>query len=575
MLCINKIQYKNFLSSGNTFTEIDFTKTKTTLIVGKNGEGKSTTHSALIFGLYGKSNRNTTKRQLLNVINKKDLVVEVFFNIDGKDYKVIRGISPNIFEIWIDNVKQEELSAVKDQQKHLEQNILKMSFKTFNQVVVLGSNSFIPFMQLSASDRRDLVEELLDIRIFSSMNSIIKEKIKNLEKTHNEIVFKKNSVSEKINMQQTFIDSLNKDAKQVILKKNKNITNLEQENDDITEQIQITLTELEIQKEKINKISFSPKKIKSLLSIEGKLEQKKSNIISNVNFFTQNETCPTCKQDLHVDFKNKKIEDLESELLELNSGFADLKKSLHEEEVKEIKLKDIANTITELNSSILENQNKIKNNNKIIKNIKEEINEILFKIENQNEETEKLNLLLKEEGKLSKSELKCKEVSHYFQFAHLLMKDGGIKSKIIEKYLPIINTEINRYLQLMDLYLNFTLDEDFKESVKTPIHEDFSYGSFSEGEKQRISLSILFAWREVARLKNSINCNLLFLDEVFDSSLDSEGTEYLLKIINYVVKDTNIFVISHRIEELVDKFDRILEVKKINGFSKVFPNIQN
>jgi DNA repair exonuclease SbcCD ATPase subunit len=575
MLCINKIRYKNFLSSGNTFTEIDFTKTKTTLIVGKNGEGKSTTHSALIFGLYGKSNRNTTKRQLLNAINKKDLVVQVFFNIDGKDYKVVRGISPNIFEIWVNDVKQEELSAVKDQQKHLEQNILKMSFKTFNQVVVLGSNSFIPFMQLSASDRRDLVEELLDIRIFSSMNSIIKEKIKNLEKTHNEIVFKKNSVAEKINMQQNFIDSLNKDAKQVILKKNKNITNLEQENDNITEQIQITLTELEIQKEKINKISFSPKKIKSLLSIEGKLEQKKSNIISNVNFFTQNETCPTCKQDLHVDFKNKKIEDLKSELLELNSGFEDLKKSLHEEEVKEIKLKDISNTITELNSSILENQNKIKNNNKIIKNIKEEINEILFKIENQNEETKKLNLLLKEEEKLFKSELKCKEVSHYFQFAHLLMKDGGIKSKIIEKYLPIINTEINRYLQLMDLYLNFTLDEDFKESVKTPIHEDFSYGSFSEGEKQRISLSILFAWREVARLKNSINCNLLFLDEVFDSSLDSEGTEYLLKIINYVVKDTNIFVISHRIEELVDKFDRILEIKKINGFSKVFPNIQN
>jgi DNA repair exonuclease SbcCD ATPase subunit len=575
MLCINKIRYKNFLSSGNTFTEIDFTKTKTTLIVGKNGEGKSTTHSALIFGLYGKSNRNTTKRQLLNAINKKDLVVQVFFNIDGKDYKVVRGISPNIFEIWVNDVKQEELSAVKDQQKHLEQNILKMSFKTFNQVVVLGSNSFIPFMQLSASDRRDLVEELLDIRIFSSMNSIIKEKIKNLEKTHNEIVFKKNSVAEKINMQQNFIDSLNKDAKQVILKKNKNITNLEQENDNITEQIQTTLTELEIQKEKINKISFSPKKIKSLLSIEGKLEQKKSNIISNVNFFTQNETCPTCKQDLHVDFKNKKIEDLKSELLELNSGFEDLKKSLHEEEVKEIKLKDISNTITELNSSILENQNKIKNNNKIIKNIKEEINEILFKIENQNEETKKLNLLLKEEEKLFKSELKCKEVSHYFQFAHLLMKDGGIKSKIIEKYLPIINTEINRYLQLMDLYLNFTLDEDFKESVKTPIHEDFSYGSFSEGEKQRISLSILFAWREVARLKNSINCNLLFLDEVFDSSLDSEGTEYLLKIINYVVKDTNIFVISHRIEELVDKFDRILEIKKINGFSKVFPNIQN
>jgi DNA repair exonuclease SbcCD ATPase subunit len=570
MLSIDKIRYKNFLSSGNTFTEIDFTKTKTTLIVGKNGEGKSTTHSALIFGLYGKSNRNTTKKQLINSINKKDLVVEVFFHIDGNNYKVVRGVSPNIFEIWIDGVKQEELAAIKDQQKHLEQNILKMSFKTFNQVVVLGSNSFIPFMQLSASDRRDLVEELLDIKIFSSMNSIIKEKIKNLEKTYNEMISKKNSILEKIDMQKTFIDSITKNSKELILKKNNTINDLEVENDEINNQTQILINDLEIQKEKIDKISFSPKKIKGLLSVEGKLEQKKVNILNNVDFFTNNEICPTCKQNLQDDFKNKKIEELKSELNELNSGFNNLKKSLQEEESKEKKLKEITDIITKLNSKILENQNKIKSNNRVIKNIKEEIDQITFKIENQNEETENLNLLIKEERKITKSELKCKEGIHYFQFAHLLMKDGGIKSKIIEKYLPIINTEINRYLQLMDLYLNFTLDEDFKESVKTPIHEDFSYGSFSEGEKQRISLSILFAWREVARLKNSVNCNLLFLDEVFDSSLDSEGTEYLLKIINYVVKDTNIFVISHRIEELVDKFDRVLEVKKINGFSKVF-----
>jgi DNA repair exonuclease SbcCD ATPase subunit len=570
MLQIQKIRYKNFLSSGNTFTEIDFTTTRTTLIVGKNGEGKSTTHAALIFGLYGKSSRNTTKKQLINSINKKESVVEIFFNIDGKNYKVVRGISPNVFEIWVDGVLQEQLAAVKDQQKYLEQNVLKMSFKTFNQVVVLGSNSFIPFMQLSASDRRELVEELLDIKIFSSMNVIIKEKVKSLERSLNEISVKKISVVEKIDMQKDFIESIIRDGEELISKKKTKIDEIYEDTEKVNQSIQLLLDKLDIEKNKLETISFSSKKMKSLLSIEGKLQQKKINLLTEVKFFDENEICPTCKQDLQVDFKKEKVEEINSELESLNTGIEELNHTVLEEEKKEKFLAQVSDTIRSINSEILNYQSKISNNNRTIKDLESEINEIDNKIKNQNKETVKLDALLQEEQKLNQSEIKCKDGLHYFEFAHLLMKDGGVKAKIIEKYLPIINTEINKYLELMDLYLNFTLDEDFKESVKTPIHEDFSYGSFSEGEKQRISLSILFAWREIARIKNSVNCNLLFLDEVFDSSLDSEGTEYLLKIINYVVKDTNVFVISHRVDELIDKFDRVIEVKKVNGFSKVF-----
>jgi DNA repair exonuclease SbcCD ATPase subunit len=571
MLCIQKIRYKNFLSSGNTFTEIDFISSKTTLIVGKNGEGKSTTHAALIFGLYGKSNRNTTKKQLINTINRKEAVVEVFFNIDGKDYKIVRGITPNIFEIWINGTLQEQLAAVKDQQNYLEQSILKMSFKTFNQIVVLGSNSFVPFMQLSAADRRDLVEELLDIQIFSSMNSIIKEKIKSLEKTLGEIVFKKSSISDKIEMQRHFIESVIEDSENIISTKENNIKLIQDENHNLSQSIQILIEKLNSNNSELESISFSSKKIKSLLGVRGKLQQKKSNCIEEINFFESNDMCPTCKQNLHVEFKENKIKELNTGVSELNSAVDELKIELEKEEKKEKFLNKIAEKISKINSDILIYQNKILNNNKNISNLQSEIGELKTKIKTQSKEDNKLDVLLKEENAITISEQKCKEGLHYFQFSHLLMRDGGVKAKIIERYLPMINNEINRYLQMMDLYLNFTLDEDFKESVNTPIHEDFSYGSFSEGEKQRISLSILFAWREVARVKNSVNCNLLFLDEVFDSSLDGEGTEYLLKIINYVIQDTNVFVISHRVDDLIDKFERVLEVKKVNGFSKISP----
>lgn len=570
MLSIQKIKYKNFLSTGNQFTEVNFTDTKTTLIVGKNGEGKTTLHSALVFGLYGKSNRNTTKKQLVNSRNKKDCLVEVEFSNEGRKYKVQRGISPNAFQIWIDDVLQQELSAAKDQQKYLEQVILKMSYKTFMQVVVLGSSNFIPFMQLSASDRRDLVEELLDIKIFSSMNFILKDKIKNLERKNKEIEYNLKSVEDKIKMQESFIETI-KDNKNDVISKYKN--KIKELNNSITELTSLNeeyLKDLQAEQEKIDKINFSSKKLKQLFGIRDKLETKKSIFLDEKNFFENNEICPTCKTHLQVEFRDEKVIEIEKEIEKIQDGFNELQNTILEEEEKEQEIQKISSILSEITSKISSNNSSIKQINGQKNEIENEIDELVKSDKNEDKELQSLEKYIKTKNKLDSEKSKCSEAIQYFEFAHLLMKDGGVKTKIIEKYLPIINHQINRYLQMMDLYINFTLDEEFKEQINTPVHEDFSYGSFSEGEKQRISLSILFAWREIARIKNSVNCNLLFLDEIFDSSLDGEGTEYLLKIIKYAIQDSNIFIISHRIDELSDKFDRILEVKKVNGFSKVF-----
>lgn len=568
MLFIKTVRYKNILSSGNQFTEVDFNVAKTTLVKGNSGQGKSLIITALIFGLYGKSNRGTTKKQLVNTINKKDCLVEVEFFIDGKDYLIRRGISPNIFQIYVNNKLQEELSAVKDQQKYLEQNILKMSYKTFMQVVVLGSNNYIPFMQLSAADRRDLVEEILDIKIFSTMNILLKDKIKTVERKLREIEVSQSSMQDKVLMQENFIEKIKNDGMSFIENKQQKIKELKTEQITLNENQEILLSLLKEKQTQLSAISFSSKTLKGLLGLDGKIEEKKILLQEEINFFETHSTCPTCKQDLQVEFKNEMIETVKTKLTTAYENHQELLAAIKLEEEKELTFNQLSKEIINNNSKMSDIQIKYKNITQNIQDLEKEIDDIRFKIENQNEEEKTLKSLIKEQNKLNKDYMKCKEALHYFEFSHLLMKDGGIKSKIIQKYLPVINQQINIYLQMMDLYINFTLDEEFKETINTPIHDGFSYSSFSEGEKQRINLATILAWREISRLKNSANCNLIFFDETLDSSLDASGIDDFLKIINYVIEKANIFVISHR-EGFDDRFNRVLEIKKINGFSKI------
>ena len=568
MLYIQKIRYKNILSAGNQFIEIDFETHRTTAIKGANASGKSLIITSLIFGLYGKSNRGTTKKQLVNSINKKDCVVEIELKTNGTEYKIRRGIAPNIFEIYINGKLQDELSAVRDQQKYLEQTILKMSYKTFMQVIVLGSNNYVPFMQLTASDRRDLVEELLDIKIFSSMNLILKEKIKNTERTLSQLEMEETSVLGMIESQRNYIQTIKTNGLEDISKKENQIQAIENDIELKRSEIATHTETLETLNESLQELSFVPKKLKQFLSVQGKLQNKKANINEEIGFFRQHSVCPTCTQEVDEEFKTAKIQLLNTHSHEVEQGISEIYEAIVEEEQRESKFISISKQITDLNHKVSSSQNE--NNIKLrqIKTIESEIVDIKGKIENQNVYVDNLNEYTKKYKKIERDKSKCREALEYFEFSYLLMKDSGIKSKIIENYLPVMNSQINKYLQMMDMYINFTLDNEFKESIKTPIHEDFSYGSFSEGEKQRINLSLLLAWRDIARMKNSANCNIMFFDETLDSSLDGTGIEDLLKIINYIVQDSNIFVITHR-DGYDDKFQRVIEVKKVNGFTKM------
>lgn len=569
MIVFKKIRYKNFLSSGNQFIEVDLNEYRTTLLRGFNGQGKSLLITALIFSLYGKSNRSTTKKQLVNNINKKDCIVEIEFSINTKVYKIRRGISPNIFEIFIDDKLQDELSAVKDQQKYLEQNILKMSYKTFMQIVVLGSTNYVPFMELSSSERRDLVEELLDIKIFSSMNLILKDKIRNLESNIRENEFERNSIKNLIESEQDHVETIRNSGSEIILKKTKNIKIIEDEIDILIRENEEKEKKLSSLNSNIQKLAFNSKKLKQFLNVCGKLQQKIVSLKDEINFFETHSICPTCTQSVSDDFKNIKFNNLNSSLSSLLEGQDEIQLEIQKEEDREKEFINLSNEITNLNSSLNNNQNQINIKTRQIKELFNEIQEIKNKIDNQDESIQKLKRLISDLRRLEKSQVKNNELLEYLKFSHILMKDTGVKSKVIENYLPIMNSQINNYLQMMDLYINFSLDSEFKENINTPTHENYSYGSFSEGEKQRINLSLLLAWRDIARIKNSVNCNIMFFDETLDSSLDTNGIDDLMKIINYIVKDSNILIISHR-DGYDDKFERVLEAKKVNGFTKIF-----
>ena len=568
MILFKTIKWRNFLSTGNQYTEVDFTKNKTNLIIGTNGAGKSTVLDALTFSLFGKPFRKINKPQLINSVNEKDCRVEVEFSIGNTEWKVVRGIKPAIFEIWRNDTALDQSAAALDQQKWLEQNVLKMNYKSFTQIVILGSSTFVPFMQLSAANRREVIEDLLDIKIFSSMNTLIKEKIRFMKEDIKVLELKKESFLDKVKMQEEFIRELENRGKDNIKDNKRKISDLDNE-------IEQYLSENEVVEEPLraliceqDAITGYAEKLRKLGNLKGKISQKVSTITKEHKFFSENTVCPTCTQSIDEEFRINRITDAQNKAKELQSGYKELEEAIKEEEERERQFNTLSKEISKLTNGISQNNVKISGCQKQIRSLESEIQRITEQLANRNSEHEKLESFNKN-LKTTYDELASKkDTINYYDFSYSLLKDGGVKSKIIKKYLPLINQQVNRYLQMMDFYINFTLDEEFNETVQSPIHEDFSYASFSEGEKMRIDLALLFTWREVARMKNSVNTNLLIMDEVFDSSLDGFGTEEFLKIIRYVIKDANIFVISHK-TGLEDRFESVIRFEKVKGFSRM------
>ena len=567
MITFKKIRYKNFLSSGNQFTEIDFQEHHTNLVIGTNGAGKSTMLDALTFVLFNKPFRKINKPQLVNTTNERDCLVEIEFSVNSRDYLVRRGIKPNVFDIEVNGNQLHKEADDRSNQKILEENILKVNYKSFTQIVILGSSTFVPFMQLTTSNRREVIEDLLDIRIFSAMNGLVKDKIREKKDQIKSLDLKKDTLKDKMKMQQNFIEQLENRGNANINANKEKIANLDKE-------VGIYLNENEITEEKVHSLTKEQEnvigagdKLVKLNNLKGKISQKVSAITKEHKFFTENTVCPTCTQTIEEEFRLNRITDAQNKAKELKEGYEELENTIKFEQERERQFTALSQEITKLTHGISQNNTRISLNQRQIRDLENEIQTIAENLANRNTEHEKLEEF-KENLQKTIEDLsnKKQEIVHY-DFAYSLLRDDGVKTKIIKKYLPFINQQVNRYLQMMDFYINFKLDGEFNETVESPIHEDFSYSSFSEGEKMRIDLALLFTWREVARLKNSVNTNLLIMDEVFDSSLDGFGTDEFLKIIRYVIKDANIFVISHK-ADLQDKFETVHRFEKVKGFSR-------
>ena len=569
MILFKKIRWRNFLSTGNQFTEVDFTESKTSLIIGSNGSGKSTILDALTFALFNKPFRKITKGQLVNTINEKECIVEIEFSVGKIEWKVVRGIKPNVFEIYKNDKILDQNSAANDQQKWLEEQVLKLNYKSFTQIVVLGSASFVPFMQLTAPNRREVIEDLLDIKIFSVMGLMLRERIRGSNERLREFSIRNNLVEEKIDMQKTFIEELEASGKKDVSEKKNKLKEINGEINAYEGELQEMSDELNVLNKDVEMFSGSNKKLRKLGNLRGKLSQKVSTITEEHKFFTDNTVCPTCTQSIEESFRIDRINDAKSKAKELEQGYKELEEAIRLEEERETQFKEFTKEASNLTHEISKTSTRISGLQNQTRDIEQEIQRIREQRESRTTERHALDKLVGELEALQKDQSKENENNIYNDFAYSLMKDGGVKSKIIKRYLPLMNQQVNKYLQLMDFYINFSLDEEFKETVKSPVHDKFVYESFSEGEKMRIDLALLFTWREIARMKNSASTNLLILDEIFDSSLDGFGTEYFTKIIKYVVSDANVFVISHKTEDLIDSFDRVIRFEKTKGFSKL------
>jgi len=569
MIIFEKVRWKNFLSTGNTFTEINLLRSQNTLIIGNNGAGKSTILDALCFGLFGKPFRKINKPQLLNSINNQQCVVEIEFSIGKKKYKVIRGIKPNTFEVYCNDIMVDQDAKAKDYQEYLEKFILKLNFKSFTQVVILGSASFVPFMQLTPADRRAIIEDLLDIQIFSTMNSLAKEKIAinkdALVKNEHQIDLN----NTKVELQKHNIDEAKKHNDAEIEKKKTEIQNSEQQITKLNSDIVLIQKHINVLQSKISDKLAMENKSSKLLQLESKLETRIKKIDKDVSFYEGNDSCPTCKQDIHETFKGEKVAELSKTKGEVSVALTDLSNQITKTSERITEIQNVIRHIQSHNNEIIKHNSTITAVNSYISKIQKEINELSNKKDNLEEENEKLKEFNDQLKQLDEERKIISDEKKYYDLAAVLLKDTGIKTKIIRQYLPIMNKLVNKYLTAMDFFVNFNINENFEETIKSRHRDEFSYANFSEGEKMRIDLALLFTWRQIAKLKNSTNTNLLILDEVFDSSLDGTGTEEFLKLIHEMGSDTNIFVISHKGDQLFDKFRSIIRFEKKNNFSQI------
>ena len=569
MILFTKMRWKNFLSTGNGFTEIDITKSTNTLIIGQNGAGKSTILDALAFGLFGKPFRKINKPQLVNSINNSNTVVEIEFSIGRKNYRIVRGMKPNIFEIYCDDVLVNQDAKVKDYQEHLEKFIIKLNYKSFTQVVVLGSASFVPFMQLSAADRRTIIEELLDIGIFSSMNVILKNRLSTIKDQQRDNDYNLKLIQEKINLQRQNIEEHKKNHLVEINKKTKEIADNNVYLSKVSKNIVLIRKHIEQLTNKISDETSVNSKNAKILTLQSKFQDSIKKLNKEISFYENNDDCPTCHQTIHAETKEKNVTEKKNKISEIDAATTKLNDELNSVLIRLSTIGKIQKHISEHNSEIVKLNTQITSiisyNAKLLKEI-QELKSRSNTNENDNEKLKELNTELQNIQTLAEQLSVDKQ---YYEFASTLLKDTGIKTKIIKQYLPVMNKLINKYLTAMDFFVNFNLNESFEETIKSRHRDEFSYASFSEGEKMRIDLALLFTWRQVAKMKNSVNTNLLILDEVFDSSLDGIGTEEFLKLLNSLDTKTNVFVISHKGDQLFDKFRSIIKFEKKNNFSQV------
>ena len=569
MIIFEKIRFKNFLSYGNSWTEINLNQHKDTLIIGENGAGKSTFLDALSYALYMKPFRQVNNPQLVNSINKKHLYVEVEFKVGGNHYKVGRGHAPRKFEVYQNGELLNQEAHTKDYQKILEQQILKMNYKSFTQIVVLGSRNFVPFMQLKTADRRVVIEDLLDIQIFSVMAGILKDKISENAKDLQDVEYQVNLINEKIEVQQEYIDKVNQDQEDQILKIQNQINERTQEVENLVDEQQALVEQSRMLAEQAAPLEEVSNKIQQFLSLETQIESKLTKLKKQLKFYEENDSCDTCGQEIEDEFKQKQIEESNTAISETTSGLKQLEQEISKSSERVTKLKDLKEEADRIATSASNKGSTAAAIEEVIESLQAELDEIQVEAGEDGKARTKLTELTADLEETNKRKIDYRRKASIYNTAQILLKDTGIKSRIIKQYVPVMNKLINKYLAAMEFFVDFNLDEDFKETIRSRHRDDFVYSSFSEGEKMRIDLALLFTWRAIAKLKNSASTNILIMDEIFDSSLDSQGTDEFLKIIKELTSDTNIIIISHKTDQLLDKFSNVIKFEKHKNFSRI------